>query len=171
MTWRAVEQRRGTARLLRVAALGERREADQIREEHRDEPRSACAREGSAARAGPPSLAQSPQNFAPGVFAAPHAGQASASFAPHSAQNFRPASFAVPHSGQLIRSEYGSDRRSAANEQLVPDPVGLVGLGAEPPVAVCLVLLVGALEPHGLRVSLESEDVGRDAVEEPAVVR
>jgi hypothetical protein len=48
--------------------------------------------------------------------------------------------------------------------------VRLVGLVAEPAVPVGFVVLVVALEPHHLAVALEGEDVGGDAVEEPAVV-
>ena len=53
---------------------------------------------------------------------------------------------------------------------LVRDPVRAVGLGAEPLVPVLLVGLEVALEPDDLRVALEREHVGRDAVEEPAIV-
>lgn len=43
------------------------------------------------------SLPHSPQNFSPGSFAVPHAGQAAVSRAPQSAQNFRPSRFFPPH--------------------------------------------------------------------------
>ena len=94
--------------LLGVAGLREGREADEVGEEHRDEPplglrRRRAGRPGAAPRRA--AAPHSPQNFAPGVFAAPQPGQASASFAPHSPQNFRPASFSVPHAGHLIRGE------------------------------------------------------------------
>ena len=46
----------------------------------------------------------------------------------------------------------------------------LVRRGAELSVAVLLVLREVALEPADLAVALEGEDVGRDPVEEPAVV-
>src|SRR4051812_15458114 len=55
-------------------------------------------------------------------------------------------------------------------ERLVSDPVRLVGLGAEPLAAVLLVLVVGALEPDDLGVTLESQDVRRHPVEKPAIV-
>ena len=52
----------------------------------------------------------SPQNLAPGSFAAPHVGQAVDSRAPHSKQNFRASSFAVP---QLAQVSTGLGPRSA----------------------------------------------------------
>src|SRR3546814_13343751 len=58
-----------------------------------------------------------------------------------------------------------------ARQRLVLDAVRLVGGGAEAAVAVLLVGLVVALEPHHLAVALEGEAVGGDAIEEPAVVR
>src|SRR5262245_40758350 len=48
--------------------------------------------------------------------------------------------------------------------------VGTLGLGAEPALAVGLVVLIVALEPHHTPLVLEGEHVGGDAVEEPAVV-
>jgi hypothetical protein len=39
----------------------------------------------------------------PGPFIAPQLGQAPASAAPHSPQNFLPGSFGVPHAGQSTR--------------------------------------------------------------------
>ena len=47
---------------------------------------------------------------------------------------------------------------------------GWSAVGAQPLVPVGLVVLVVALEPDHLAVALEGEDVGGDAVEEPAVV-
>src|SRR3954468_1481806 len=55
-------------------------------------------------------------------------------------------------------------------ELLVGDPVRPVGFGAEPLVPVLLVGLEVALEPDDLRVALVGQDVGRHAVEEPAIV-
>ena len=46
----------------------------------------------------------------------------------------------------------------------------LVGRRAQAFVAVLLVLAVIAVEPDHLTVTLEGQDVGRDAVEEPAIV-
>ena len=47
---------------------------------------------------------------------------------------------------------------------------GRVGVRAQPAVAILLVILVVALEPLDVAVAFEGQDVGRDAVEEPAVV-
>ena len=60
--------------------------------------------------------------------------------------------------------------RASGRELAVLDPVGLVGIGAEPPAAVGFVILVVALEPDDLAVALEGEDVGGDAIQEPPVV-
>ena len=46
----------------------------------------------------------------------------------------------------------------------------LVGGGAEAALAIGLIVLVVALEPHDLAVALEREQVRGDAVEEPSVV-
>src|SRR5687768_17305286 len=54
---------------------------------------------------------------------------------------------------------------------LVADAVRPGGFLAEALLLVGLVLLVVAVEEHRVRVALEGEDMGRDAVEEPAVVR
>src|SRR5688572_8233745 len=54
---------------------------------------------------------------------------------------------------------------------LVLDPVGPGRLFAQALLLVGLVFLVVAVEEHPLRVVLGGEDVGGDAVEEPAVVR
>ena len=63
------------------------------------------------------------------------------------------------------------DRRpSPRTQRLVLDAVGLVGVGAQLLVAERLVLAEVALEPAHLRVALEGEHVGGDAVEEPAIV-
>jgi hypothetical protein len=48
--------------------------------------------------------------------------------------------------------------------------MGLVGLGAETAVAIGLVVGVIALEPGHLGIPLEGQDVGGDAVQEPAIV-
>src|ERR1700730_7191143 len=61
-------------------------------------------------------------------------------------------------------------RRSGPDQFFVTDAVRLLRLGAKTPLAVGLVGLVVALEPDHPRVALEGEDVGGDAVEEPAVV-
>ena len=111
-------------RLLRVALLGERREADEVGEQDRHEaplgdrrrrrrgagagpvgapvaPAAPCPRAASAVRVVP----HSPQNFAPAGFAAPQFGQPTAELrAPHSRQNFRPRSFSVPQLVQITPS-------------------------------------------------------------------
>ena len=46
----------------------------------------------------------------------------------------------------------------------------LLGLGAEPALAISLVIGVVALEPHDLAVAFEGQDMGRDAIEEPAIM-
>src|SRR4051794_25702502 len=53
----------------------------------------------------------------------------------------------------------------------IPDPMRLRGLGAEALSLVFLVLAVVAVEPVDAALAFEREDVRRDAVEEPAVVR
>src|SRR3954463_4934643 len=58
-----------------------------------------------------------------------------------------------------------------AYQPLISDPVRLVGVDALPTLEILDVALVIALEPHRFRVPLERQDVRRDAVEEPAVVR
>src|SRR5262245_8833752 len=55
-------------------------------------------------------------------------------------------------------------------ELLVLDPVRNGGIDAEAALLVFLVVLEVALEPLDMTVALEGEHVGRDAVEEPAVV-
>ena len=44
-------------------------------------------------------------------------------------------------------------------------------LRAETASPVCLVIRVIARKPHDLRIAFESEDVRRDAIQEPAIVR
>src|SRR5712672_3408170 len=60
---------------------------------------------------------------------------------------------------------------SGPSERLVADAMRLIGLGAQAPVPVSLVIGVIPLEPHDLAVALEGQHVGRDAVEKPAIVR
>src|SRR5215218_6216421 len=57
------------------------------------------------------------------------------------------------------------------DERLVLDAMWLERLGAARLADPLRVLLPRPLEPRRLRLALEGEDVGRDAVEEPAVVR
>ena len=58
----------------------------------------------------------------------------------------------------------------SGGEALVPDPVRLVRRGAQFLVPERLVVADVPLEEPDLAVALEGEDVGRDPVEEPAVV-
>src|SRR5579862_1109707 len=60
--------------------------------------------------------------------------------------------------------------RSGPDERLVLDAVRLERLGAARLDDPGCVLAPGALEPRGLRVTLEREDVRRHAVQEPAIV-
>ena len=61
--------------------------------------------------------------------------------------------------------------RYGADERLVLDAVRLERLGAARLAHPVGVLAPGAFEPRRLRVALEGEDVRRDAIEEPAIVR
>ena len=96
------------AHLLRVARLGERREADEVGEEHGDE--AALGRRSLAWRdrwLSPPrrELCRTRRRSArPASCGAPQDGQASASAVPHSTQNFAPGWFSVVHDGQIIRA-------------------------------------------------------------------
>src|SRR6185503_15493290 len=56
-------------------------------------------------------------------------------------------------------------------ELLVTDAVRLIGVLALAALQVLGVVRVVALEEHDFAVAFEREDMGRDAVEEPAVVR
>ena len=71
--------------------------------------------------------------------------------------------------GGRVKPGHGDDG-SRPHQRLVLDAVRLVGFGAEAAAAVGFVIGVVALEPVDLAVALEGEDVGRDAVEKPAVV-
>ncbi|KAF1858260.1 hypothetical protein Lal_00014761 [Lupinus albus] len=61
--------------------------------------------------------------------------------------------------------------RGSAGERLVADPLRLGAFLAEAFLLVGFVLLVVTVEEGDLRLAFEREDVGGDAVEEPAVVR
>src|SRR5687768_6123522 len=69
----------------------------------------------------------------------------------------------------------GSTSRPSAlpplpHQLLEPDAVRLVGRDALPALEIGDVVRIVALEPDHLAVTLEREDVGCDAVEEPAIV-
>ena len=68
-------------------------------------------------------------------------------------------------------SRFPVPRISGAHQLLVRDPVRLIRVDSLPPLQVLVVRLVVPLVPHHLAVPLEREDVRRDAVEEPAIVR
>ena len=117
------------AHLLRIAALRERREADEVGEEDGDEPALGCGRGGERRQVVPPrrlSVApHSPQNFSPGSFAAPHDGQPLASAVPHSEQNFRPSRFSVPQLGQVTPAPRRAGRtRSRRAARATASPSG-----------------------------------------------
>src|SRR5439155_576213 len=61
-------------------------------------------------------------------------------------------------------------RLRLARESSIFYPVRLIGFGAEAASAIGFVILIVALEPFDLAVAFEGEHVGRDAIEEPAVV-
>src|SRR5690606_10656160 len=60
---------------------------------------------------------------------------------------------------------------TSSGEPLVLDAVRLRGVFALAPLQVFRVIRVVALEEHDLAVAFEREDVRRDAVEKPAVMR
>src|SRR5690348_6024662 len=59
----------------------------------------------------------------------------------------------------------------SARQRLVSDAMWLGRVLALAPTEILDVFLVIALEPNHLRVAFEGEDVGSDAIEEPAIVR
>src|SRR5262245_44570389 len=61
-------------------------------------------------------------------------------------------------------------RPPSTRELLVLDPVRDGGVRAEPPHLVGLVVLEVALEPLDVAVALEGEHVGRNPIQEPAIV-
>ncbi len=113
----------GLAHLLRVAALREGREADQVREQDRHDPplgergsrglggrRTRPRRRWRPARPAPIGTPHEPQNRALGSFGSPHAGHAEASAVPHSRQKRRDAALVAPQLAQTMPSS--------------PDPLG-----------------------------------------------
>src|SRR5882672_7257224 len=92
----------------------------------------------------------------------------------------RPSFSKNPSSTAAITGKYDGDTMSGmatrrgigrlALERLVADALGLGGLRAQALHLVGLVLLVVAREEADLRLALEGEDVGGDAVQEPTVV-
>src|SRR3954463_7547063 len=62
-------------------------------------------------------------------------------------------------------------RGSSTRERFVLDAMRLRGFFAFTPLEIFHVVLEISFEPHHLGVAFEGEDVGRDAIEEPAIVR
>ncbi len=114
----------GVPDFFRVTLLGERGEADQVREEHADDPplRDWARRHWRCSRraSGRPRLSgwpQSAQKRAPGRLAAPQFGQPELRPAPQLSQNRRPASFSVPQFAQSTRSSLGRAARGYRTER------------------------------------------------------
>ena len=55
-------------------------------------------------------------------------------------------------------------------ELSVLNPVWGFRVGPQSSPSVCLILLVITLEPNDFAITLESQDVSRDSIEEPAIV-
>src|SRR5690554_4540058 len=72
--------------------------------------------------------------------------------------------------GRRDRTSSEQQSRSTADQRLVLDPMGLVGVGARLLLTEGFVLTEVAFEPPHLRVAFEGEHMGGDAVEEPPVV-
>ena len=106
------------AHLLGVAALGERREADEVGEEDGDEAAlgRGRARYGSRRRrrcaAAPSAVPHSPQNFAVGAFGVPHDG--------HVVRERRPAFAAELPAGLVRRAACWTGNRLGHGPTLVP---------------------------------------------------
>src|SRR5205085_8795452 len=64
-----------------------------------------------------------------------------------------------------------AESRASARQLAIPNSVGLIGIRTEPLLLVFLVFAEVSVEPEDLRIAFEREDVRRDAIEEPAVVR
>src|ERR1700734_1484164 len=60
---------------------------------------------------------------------------------------------------------------ASTGEWFVTDPVGLGGVLALAFLVVLDIFLIVPLEPDDLGVALEGENVSRDSIEEPAIVR
>src|SRR5688572_672698 len=61
-------------------------------------------------------------------------------------------------------------RRTSPRKLLIFDPVRDGGIDPEAALLVLLVVLEIALEPFHVAVALEGQNVGRNAVEEPAIM-
>ena len=73
---------------------------------------------------------------------------------------------------EVSRTVTQVNREAELGVQQLPvlDPVRLVSVGAQAPMAIGFVVLIVPLEPHRLAVALECQHVFGDAVEKPAVV-
>src|SRR5215813_13362955 len=61
--------------------------------------------------------------------------------------------------------------RLSANQLLIRDPMRLVGISSLPLVQVFGICPIVALEPDDFAVAFEGEDMRRDTIQEPAIVR
>ncbi len=77
----------------------------------------------------------------------------------------------LPGAARRIRRAARHYRRGAALRQLaVANPVRLIGLDAQAPLAIRFVIGVVAFKPHDLRIALEGQNVGGDAIQKPAIM-
>ena len=60
--------------------------------------------------------------------------------------------------------------RRLHRQSSVFDAMRLVGVGAEAPMFVRFVISIVAFEPDYLAIAFEGEDMGGDAIEEPAIM-
>ena len=77
------------------------------------------------------------------------------------------------HERQAERSggrRLGFSQRELPHQSLILDPMRLVRLRSHPSPAVVFILLVVPFEPNSLALSFEGQDMGRDPIQEPAVV-
>jgi hypothetical protein len=63
-----------------------------------------------------------------------------------------------------------NDLDSAARQGSILVPMRLLGLGAQASLAIGLVLGIVAVEPNRFAFAFEGEDMGRDAIEKPAIM-
>ena len=87
----------------------------------------------------------------------------SLSLAPSPPAGFAPLAALSPPEGE------GSSALAA--NRLIPNPLGLRAFFTQPLALVSFVFLIVAVEERPVRIAFGSQDVGGDAVEEPAVVR
>ena len=108
--------RQQVAHVLGVARLGERREADEVGEEHRDVAPLGDRRDGrGAAAGGQRRAALAAEDVARNPHGLPHAGQRSARPAPQLTQNFLPWAFSALQAGH--RMSFGPYCRGDSGER------------------------------------------------------